>query len=62
MNLSEAVARCHQSPRLAGRIADLCRFQFKMDYEETLEWVMRRNKNIDRAKWEALMYEADEWS
>ena len=40
-----------------GRIADFCRFRFKMDYSETKSFVEKAlGESIDPAEWDAVLY------
>lgn len=43
----------------AARIADACRFQLGLNYQQTLDRVRRQIPEMTPAKWDALLYEAD---
>lgn len=58
--LSEAVARAPKDARLAGQVADFCRFTLGMNYKQTFELVRRRHPDLDEADWDQLLAEADE--
>lgn len=47
-----------QSAPAAGRVADICRFKYKMTYMETYEWVCSIAP-ISLANWDRLLYDAD---
>jgi hypothetical protein len=60
MKVGEAIdkaVRDHDAAA-AGGVADFLRFK-GMNYEQILAMVQRRNPKVDRAEWDALLYEAD---
>lgn len=60
VSMSEVIRQAvrEKNPRKAGKVADVLRFRFGLDYESVYN-VVNKIEPISKEDWEALMYEAD---
>ena len=45
--------------KAVGFVAEVCRFQLGMNYDQTLAFVQRTDPSMTLARWDALLEEAD---
>jgi hypothetical protein len=55
----DLVKRACTDPDAAGRLADHCRFNLGLTYQETYQVVRRRHPDLDEAEWDQLLAESE---